>query len=172
MLKYVQLVTQDDLSMIMNIIGDAKKMLKDAGSSQWQGNYPSQKDILNDINNHYGYVFIENHEVAGYAAVIVGAEPTYQRIDGQWANNQAPYATIHRICLSAQHRGHGLASSFMSNLISLQLANHIHNFRIDTTRMNMPMQKVILNCGFTQRGIIQVVDDVKNPERLAYELNL
>lgn len=138
MLKYVQLATQDDLSMIMNIIGNAKKMLKDAG----------------------------------YAAAIVGAEPTYQRIDGQWANNQAPYATIHRICLSAQHRGNGLASSFISNLISLQLANHIHNFRIDTTRMNMPMQKVILNCGFTQRGIIQVVDDVKNPERLAYELNL
>lgn len=172
MLQYVRLATHKDLPTIMNIISDAKAMLKAAGSSQWQGDYPGQQDIMKDIQFQHGYVFIDQHEVIGYAAVIVGPEPTYQKIQGQWVNNDDAYATIHRICFSAKHRGHGLAKVFMSHLISIQASKKILNFRIDTTTMNLPMQKVILNCDFTQSGTIKVTNDPADPERLAYELNL
>ena len=172
MQKYTRQAKPADLSRIMSIIQDAKSQLKAAGSSQWQGTYPAEDDIATDIKEEHGFVFINGQEIAGYAAVIVGAEPTYQKIDGAWQNDQAPYATIHRICFSSAYQGEGLAKIFMADLLSLQVAQGIINFRIDTSKYNQPMQAVAKRSGFVYRGIIQVTEDKENPDRLAYELNL
>ena len=172
MLQYTRLAQMGDLNAIMPIIADAKQALKAAGSSQWQGTYPSRADISADLQAQHGFVLIADGQVAGYAAVIVGPEPTYQHIDGAWINEKDDYATIHRICFSNAFRGHGLAKVFMGQLISLQFANGVRNFRIDTSRVNQAMQRVIDHAGFHYRGIIRVSEDTENPERLAYELNI
>lgn len=172
MQKYTRVALLEDLPAIMKIINEAKAQLRAAGSSQWQSGYPAEQDITADIQAQQGYVFINGKDVAGYAAVIVGAEPTYQKIDGKWANQFDPYATIHRICFSTVYRGQGLAKIFMADLISLQLARNVRNFRIDTSKFNQPMQHVAKQNGFNYRGIIQVTDDDENPDRLAYELNI
>lgn len=172
MQKYTRQARPADLSQIMPIIHDAKDQLKATGSSQWQGTYPAQSDIAEDIKQGYGFVFVNGKDIAGYAAVIVGDEPTYQKIDGAWENEQDPYATIHRICFSSAYQGAGLAKVFMSDLLSLQIAQGVVNFRIDTSKYNLPMQAVAKHNGFVYRGIIQVTADQENPDRLAYELNI
>lgn len=48
----------------------------------------------------------------------------------------------------------------------------IHNFRVDTYKLNRPMQKLALDNGYEHRGIIRIIDDPLDPDRLAYELNL
>lgn len=172
MQKYTRLATEADLDKIMMIIAQAKAFLKKAGSSQWQDGYPDRQDILNDIRQHYGYVFVAGNDIAAYAAVIVGMEPTYQEIAGQWRNEHDQYATIHRICFSSAFQGQGLAKIFISNLISLKYAAGVHNFRVDTHAKNLPMQYLAAHNGFSYRGIIKVFEDKECPERLAYELNL
>lgn len=172
MQKYTRLAKLTDLAQIMAIIRDAKAQLKAAGSTQWQGPYPTEADISTDIKQDHGYVFINGNDIAGYAAVIVGDEPTYQTIAGQWMNDHDPYATIHRICFNATYQGQGLAKIFMADLLTLQVARGIQNFRIDTSKLNQPMQRVAKQNGFVYRGIIQVIEDKENPDRLAYELNL
>lgn len=171
MQRYTRLANKNDLSEIMWIIDDAKKFLKESGSTQWQSGYPDEKVILDDIENNNGYVLIVGNKVAGYAAVIAGIEPTYIKIDGGWKNNQDTYATIHRICLSSNYQGQGLAKIFISNILTLQYANGVKNFRVDTHRLNKPMQGLAKKNGFEYRGIIQCNDEI-DPERLAYELNL
>ena len=59
----------------------------------------------------------------------------------------------------------------MSDIISLEHATGVRNFRVDTHRLNKPMQKPATGNGFEYRGIIQV-DDELDPDRLAYELNM
>lgn len=171
MIKYTRLAKNKDLSSIMEIIEQAKQFLKQSGSTQWQSGYPNAKTIQNDLNNHNGLVFICNGTIAAYAAVIKGIEPSYINIDGAWQNNEDRYATIHRICFSAKFQGQGLAKLFLSNIITLEYANGIKNIRVDTHRLNKPMQNVALHNGFKYRGIIKV-DDELDPERYAYELNL
>ena len=171
MQKYTRLATKDDLVEIMAIIGDAKAFLKKSGSTQWQNGYPNEESILNGINNKNGYVLMVGDKVAGYAAVIAGIEPTYQKIDGAWQNDNDLYATTHRICLSADYQGQGLGKIFMSNIISLQYANGVRNFRVDTHRLNKPMQRLATDFGFEYRGIIQVHEN-DDPDRLAFELNM
>lgn len=172
MQKYTRLATKDDLTQIMDIISDAKVFLKKSGSSQWQNGYPNEEVILNDIKKGNGYVLLVGDKVAGYAAVIAGVEPTYQEIDGVWKKDDDLYATIHRICLSANYQGQGLGKIFMSDIISLQYANGVRNFRVDTHHLNKPMQRLASDYGFEYRGIIRVDEDKECPERLAYELNM
>lgn len=112
-----------------------------------------------------------NNDIAGYAAVIAGIEPTYQVIDGQWQNDQDECATIHRMAISNQYRGMHLANYFFSNLISTQVIGGINNFRIDTFKKNEVMQHLTKSNGFKQRGTIKV-DDPIDPNRVAFELNL
>ena len=160
-----------DVDAIVEIIKDAKALLKAAGSPQWQSGYPNRETILDDIKNNNGYVFVVGNQVAAYAAVVVGSDPNYAKIDGAWQNNDDPYATVHRICISSDFQGQGLAGIFYSNILSLLYARGVRNFRVDTYKLNKPMQKLTKNNGYGYRGIIQVEDPI-DPDRLAYELNL
>lgn len=171
MQKYTRLARKEDLSEIMKIITDAKAFLKQSGSTQWQNGYPNEEVITKDITNKNGYVFMVGKQVAGYAAVIEGIEPTYQKINGAWKNNADPYATIHRICFANNYQGQGLAKIFLSNIITLEVSHRIFNLRVDTHRLNIPMQTLAEHNGFEYRGIIQVNEKI-DPDRLAYELNI
>ena len=92
--------TTADVLAVLEIINHAKAFLKAAGSTQWQSGYPNADTITTDIANEVGWVLKADHQVVGYAAVIVGEDPNYQEIDGAWQNTTAPYATIHRITIS------------------------------------------------------------------------
>lgn len=169
--KFTRRAEIQDVDAIVEILKEAKAFLKAAGSPQWQSGYPNRKTILDDIQNNNGYVFVVGGQVAAYAAVIVGPDPNYAKIDGAWQNNDDPYATVHRICISSAYQGQGLAGIFYSNILSLLYARGIRNFRVDTYKLNRPMQKLAKKNGYVYRGIIQVEDPI-DPDRLAYELNL
>ena len=171
-LVYTRYANNHDLSDIMTIINEAKLFLKQSGSSQWQGSYPNEKTIQNDIKNKYAFVLVVDNQVAGYAASVIGEEPTYKKIDGSWKNKTADYATFHRLAISSKYCGMHLATLMFSDLISIMVSQKIRNFRIDTSRKNKIMQHLALKHNFIERGIIQVEEDPEDPNRLAYELNL
>ena len=171
-LIYTRYATNADLSNIMVIINEAKDFLKQSGSSQWQGTYPDEDTILTDIKNKSALVLIVDDKVTGYAASVVGIEPTYQKINGEWKNTNDDYATFHRLAISSKYRGMHLANFMFSDLISIMVNQGIKNFRIDTSRKNQIMQHLALKNNFIERGIIMVDEDPEDPSRLAYELNL
>ncbi|MBW1605037.1 GNAT family N-acetyltransferase [Lactobacillus sp. Sy-1] len=168
---YVRKGTLADLPSIMQVIDEAKQLLKASGSSQWQDGYPYESTLQADIKNGINYVLIDNGEVAGTASLMFTEEPTYLDIDGAWQNPNEQYSTIHRIAISSKFRGQHLSSYFMSNLITITELNGIQNIRFDTHRLNKAMQAVGKGFNFKYRGIIEV-DHPDDPKRLAYELNL
>lgn len=170
-LVFIEQAQKQDLAAIMKIINSSKKFLKEAGSTQWQNGYPADADIAADIASGSAWILKVDDRIAGYAAAVVGDEPTYQKIDGAWVNDNDPYATIHRVAISSEFRGMRLSHQLMSNLISVLVSRNITNFRIDTTFVNVRMQKLATKIGFEKRGIIWTTDPVNN-ERYAYELNL
>lgn len=171
-LIYTRYATNNDLSNIMVIINEAKDFLKQSGSSQWQGIYPNENTILTDIKHKNALVLIVDDQIAGYAASVIGIEPSYQEINGEWKNTMDDYATFHRLAISSKYRGMHLANFMFSDLISLMTSQGIKNFRIDTSRKNKIMQHLALKHNFIERGIIMVDEDPEDPSRLAYELNL
>lgn len=170
-LIFTRRAQNSDVDKIVQILNDAISFLKESGSSQWQSGYPNRATVEDDIKNGCAWVLTVDNEVAGYAAVVIGKDPNYAKIDGEWKNNVDTYATIHRIAVASQFRGMHLTQLFLSNIISLTYAQGIHNFRIDTGEKNKIVQHIATSHNFIKRGIIQV-DDPINPDRLAYELNI
>lgn len=171
MLIYIRLAEKQDLDQIMEIIAEAKKLLKEDGNPQWQNGSPNRKMLAEDIALKRTYCLVANKEIAGVAVLLTTPDPNYSEIDGAWKNNDEQYATIHRIAISTKFRGQHLSQFMMSNLISRGLMLGIHNFRIDTHEVNKRMQSLIKSLGFEYRGIVQV-NQTKNGTRKAYELNL
>lgn len=169
---YMRSAQPTDLNQIMTIIDQAKALLKADGSSQWQDGHPDRATLTEDIAQHHCWVLIVNGQLAGTATLIVGEEPTYQEIQaGNWADTQHPYATFHRIALSAAFRGERLSDYFFSNLISQAYQQGVRHLRIDTHEQNQRMQHIVGTFGYQYRGIIYV-NPTPDGKRLAYELNL
>lgn len=171
-LIFTRRAQNSDVDKIVQILQDAITFLKKNGSTQWQSGYPNRATVEDDIKNGCAWVLTVDNEVAGYAAVVIGREPTYADIEGKWENNVDTYATIHRIAVSSKFRGMHLSQFFLSNIISLTYAQGIHNFRIDTSRKNKIVQHIAVSHNFIERGIIQVTEDPVDSSRIAYELNL
>lgn len=171
-LIYLRRATLADVPAIMPIIANAKALLKADGSPQWQDGYPDEGTIKRDIMAQQSWLLIVDGQVAGTAAQVIADDPNYHEITGDgWQNNTAPYATIHRIALSAGFAGQHLSHYFFSNLISQAYQQGIRHFRIDTHDMNQRMQAIATSLGYQYRGTIHV-DEPGDNARRAYELNL
>ena len=91
----------------------------------------------------------------------VGNDPTYEKIyEGAWQNDDE-YGVIHRIAVSRDSHGRGVASFIYSHCFAI-----CKNLRIDTHRDNLPMQKVLKRNGFKYCGIIYLESGA---ERIAFQ---
>ena len=90
---------KEDIPQIKQIFATARQFMASNGNpDQWAPTYPSDEQLLNDINNGDSFVvFSDSRQIVATFVLHAGIDPTYNTIyEGQWLND-APYATIHRI---------------------------------------------------------------------------
>lgn len=156
--------TYDDIPRLLEIFAAARKFMAETGNpGQWEGSYPGEQLLREDIASGDSYVIVRQDTDGGdiLATFVLrgGEDPTYKVIyDGAWRDN-SPYATIHRIASSGEI--HGVLHIAMGYALK-----HYKSIRIDTHRDNIVMQKAILKEGFIYCGIILCRD---GSERLAYQ---
>jgi len=150
---------------IMEIIGQAKRRMKERGLDQWQDGYPDEAAIRNDFKRHQGHLFLKWGYPAAYAAIVFDKDPYYENIDGQWLSDGEPYVAVHRLAVHDKFLGFGMAWHALKFAERRARAQGVKWFRIDTHRDNVPMQNLIREFGFTFCGVVQVRDGM----RMAYE---
>lgn len=169
---FVRKALSGDLPEIIQVINDAKRLIKGTRSPQWQDGQPSKEVLEEDLEIGRGYVLIVNGKVVGYTALMQTNDPHYDVIqDGSWENTTDKYATLHRVSIADGYRGKHLSDFLISNLFTIGYELGFRNFRIDTHAMNKGMQHISLKFGFKYRGIIYV-GPKEDDRRLAYELNM
>jgi len=170
MIKEVKL---DEIDSVMEIISDAKELLK-KDSLQWQQGYPNIETMKNDIINHslFGYYKEdENNYLVGIIALVYGYNPDYVNIEGNWNYKTGDNDfTIHRIAVRKDYHKKKIGDSLIKFSIEEALKYNIKSIKIDTHIKNIPMQKLAFNNGFIYKGIITLVRDELDNKRLAYEL--
>ena len=151
---------KEDVPVIMDLYENAKAFMRSKGNlTQWNDVYPSVEIITEDIDNGNSYVFVDNDEIVGTFAFIIGEDPTYLQIDdGSWLSD-APYGTIHQVASD------GTIHGFFSQIVAYCQAQ-IPHLRIDTHADNKIMQHLIRKNGFEQCGIIYVLN---HSPRIAFE---
>ncbi|MCH4008775.1 GNAT family N-acetyltransferase [Companilactobacillus sp.] len=169
---YLRKSTLSDLDAVMEIIEEARALLKKDGSPQWQNGSPNRDTLKNDIESGINWVLIVDGKIAGAATLLESAEPSYSKIfEGSWNNTTEPYATTHRVAISSKFRGMHLSKFMFTNLTTIAIEHGFKNMRIDTHEMNERMQGLAKSLGYHYRGIVYV-DEPVDGKRLAYELNL
>ena len=157
----IRKATMQDLPAVMDIYAYARNfMVKTGNANQWGDGYPQEKLLRDDIARKQLYMIEQDGAICGVFVFIIGEDPTYAVIDeGVWLSD-APYGTIHRVA------SNGTVHGIMKQIVEFCRAQ-IRHLRIDTHADNHIMQHLILQCGFTRRGIIYVRD---GSPRIAYEM--
>ena len=125
-------------------------MRKQGNMTQWNGVYPSAADVYQDVEKGQGYVICEDGKVFAYFAFVLGEEPTYSYIEGEWIDD-SPYGTIHRIAKEGAHK------DVMKQVVDFcqSICPHV---RIDTHESNQAMRGALTRLGFTYCGTIYIAD--------------
>lgn len=148
----IRKATKDDVSAILAIYESAKVFMRRGGNTtQWVNGYPGEKEIDQDIRNGNLYVGLDTDgDIVCMFAFITGNDPTYDRIDGAWLNDE-PYGTVHRIASSGKRGG------IVAKCVEFCLGA-VDNIRIDTHRDNRPMLSALKRTGFERCGVIICAD--------------
>lgn len=165
----IRLSTLQDVPRILEIIDDAKALLKSLHIDQWQNGYPNQEQIENDIQNQESFVITTKDDViAATTMFTLRPEPTYKKvIDGEWMIDETkPYGVIHRLAMSRNFRGQGIAKFVFDELHQQLKEKGIKSLKIDTHEDNKGMQSLIKKMGYQYCGIIYTGYGAK---RLAFE---
>lgn len=158
----IRLAYPNEVEQLIEIFQEARTFLAQSGSPQWQGRYPGQEDIYEDILSGRGYVAQIGGEIAAYAAVCIGNEPAYNEIyDGKWQHNHAIYTTFHCVVVAQAFREQQVAQTFLQGLIEGQKGP---DFRCDTHEENHAMRHILEKLGFCYCGKVPI-----DGERLAYQ---
>lgn len=151
------------LPQIKKIYASARAFMRKTGNTeQWQGGYPTDDIILKDINAEKLYLCTENSSVLAVFYFACEEDEAYAKIyEGEWLNAEK-YGVVHRIAISDEARGKGVAAFCFDYALS-----QIGNIKIDTHRTNIPMQRALEKYGFKYCGIIYLKN---GDERLAFQV--
>lgn len=157
---FIRKATLEDIPQMQEIFAIARKFMAQTGNpNQWADNYPSNEQLLEDINSGDSYICMVQDQMVGTFVLRGGNDPTYKIIyDGAWKNDN-PYATIHRIASNGKIKG-------IFNAVMEYALKHFNSIRIDTHRDNKVMRNAITKAGFEYCGIIHCWN---GDERLAYQ---
>lgn len=162
----VRVAVIDNLDEIMVIYDYARGWMAENGNpNQWINGYPSREVIAQDISKGVSHVIVSEGKIVGVFSFIIGEDPTYKIIEGEWLNDK-PYGTIHRI--AAAHGVKGVADVCLDYCHAICRKGGM-DIRIDTYKDNAPMQGWIATRGFKYCGIIYIANGTP---RRAFQLEI
>jgi GNAT superfamily N-acetyltransferase len=159
-----RLATLTDLPAIWDILQQAIARRKADGSNQWQDGYPNPEVVQNDIEKEVGFVLTLENEIAGYFVVLINDEPEYAKLEGKWLTND-DFVVFHRVAISEDNLGKGLAKSIFQFIEDYALKNDIFSVKADTNFDNHAMLSLFDKSGYVYCGEVYF----RRSPRRAYE---
>jgi GNAT superfamily N-acetyltransferase len=140
-----------ELPVIWEILSGAIQRRKKDGSNQWQDGYPNPDVILHDIEKGAGFVLTEGEIIVGYCAILINDEPEYENIIGKWLTNE-DFVVVHRIAISENFLGKGLAKVMMNFIEEFASKNKIYSIKVDTNFDNFAMKAIFEKLNYVYCG--------------------
>jgi RimJ/RimL family protein N-acetyltransferase len=140
-----------DIDAIWEILQQAIARRRADGSNQWQDGYPNPAVVRKDIDNGSGFVLTDSNVVVGYCAILINDEPEYANIKGKWLTN-GDFVVYHRVAISENHLGKGLAQEMLRSIEQYALDNHINSLKADTNFDNAGMLRIFEKMGYVYCG--------------------
>lgn len=156
----IRFAKEADLPRLLEIYRTARAFMRQNGNpTQWNDNYPTLEDLLEDIRKNRLYAVEGPLGLCACFMMAAGPDPTYTHISGGSWRSSLPYGVLHRVASDGSQRG------IVAQCVAFARQHHRH-LRIDTHQNNLPMQRALAREGFVHRGTILAGDGTP---RLAYD---
>lgn len=162
----VRLGTTDDLEGIMKIVKAVVPLMQAEGNFQWDEVYPTEAAFAEDIGKGQCWVVVKDDIVLGVTALTEDQSPEYA--DCGW-DLSIPSIVPHRMAVSPDARRQGVAGMMYAKAEDLARERGFTRVRVDTNKVNAPMNAAIRKAGFTYSGEINLSTKPKDMRFNTYE---
>lgn len=97
----IRKANMNDLESIMKIIKSTVEEMKTYNNTQWDENYPLEKDFVSDIKKQDLYIYEVDGEVAGF--ICLNYEEPEEYLGLNWSSNKKAMV-IHRMAVNPNFR--------------------------------------------------------------------
>lgn len=139
----------EDIKDIMEIIKGTIAEMRTYNNTQWDENYPQEKDFINDIQKEDLYVVEREGKLVGFVC-INKVEP--DEYDGLNWSLKEDCMIVHRMAVDPNYRRSGIGTELMKFVDELALANNIRYLKTDTYSINTKMNALFKKCGYELIG--------------------
>ena len=111
----IRKANMNDLESIMQIIKSTVEEMKTYNNTQWDENYPLEKDFVSDIKKQDLYIYEVDGEVAGF--ICLNYEEPEEYLGLNWSSNKKAMV-IHRMAVNPNFRKTYSINSKMNLLLT------------------------------------------------------
>ncbi|WP_462419849.1 N-acetyltransferase family protein [Salinicoccus sp. Marseille-QA3877] len=147
-----------DLPYILNITEKVVPIMQASGNTQWSDEYPDERIFREDLEDRSLYVYEENNLIKGFA--VVDNKHPYPYDDIPWELTRADSRALHRMAVSPEFQGQGIASKMMKEIESRLIAKGIKGIHTDTSLENEKMQYQFEKNGYEFKGQLNLDENL------------
>ena len=138
-----------DIKQIMAIINETVKEMKSYNNTQWDDNYPQDKDFAKDIELGNLYVDKKDNTITGFICVNYIEPVEYNGLS--WSKDEK-CMVIHRMAVNSQFRNKGIGTKLMNFAEELAIKNGVNYLKTDTYSINVKMNSLFRKLNYQLVG--------------------
>jgi len=142
-----------DLPAIGELYRGSVARMHEMGIFQWDDTYPTPAIHAEDVAR--GDLFVCDVDGRVAAAVVVNGNVHEDYAKGAWRYPDAPYLTIHRLCVGAGFHGRGVAKAVMRAVEGYARSQGAQAMRLDTFSRNPIALRLYDGAGYARVGEVQ-----------------
>lgn len=139
----------EDIREFMQIIKDTIAEMRTYNNTQWDENYPQEKDFISDIQRGNLYVAEREGKLVGFVCINKVEPVEYNGLN--WSLNEV-CMVVHRMAVNPNYRRIGIGTELMKFADELALEHNIRYLKTDTYSINTKMNALFKKCGYNLVG--------------------
>lgn len=140
-----------DLPLIHNLVTETVAHLQANGNMQWDERYPCDCDFIPDIESGVQTLVFKDGVLVAVYSLSTERDSQYDAVI--WKYEGEPFMVLHRLIVSPDFQGQGIAGAVLSHIIEELRRKGINNIRLDTYRRNAASQHLYRKFGFEDVGV-------------------
>ena len=149
----ITLLKSQDLSNVLDLIGDAIQAMEKSGIHQWDEVYPNEFIIAKDIETKTMYGIHTDQILSGIIVLNNVESPLYESIS--WKYEDESPLVVHRLCVHPYFQNKGIAKKLMQFAEDFALRHHYKTIRLDAFVENPLAEKIYRKMNYEERGIMK-----------------
>ena len=152
-LKRVQTATMSDLPKVVAVYECAIQHMNENGIYQWDEKYPNEKILRDDIIAQNLHLYIVENKIASVFVLNKECDPEYSV--GNWTDNEASFAVVHRLCVHPHFQHKGIGTRTMLTAEALLMNRGLQSVRLDAFSENPAALRLYEKLGYQRTGSVR-----------------